>query len=94
MDGKLKIQHITNDIINCQLKIDKFQVSSFKFQDKKIKHEIQHSIPIFRPPYGKIKISQIRHLTHPLFPSLEGKGVCYKIYLWSVISYDFDSKYI
>jgi peptidoglycan/xylan/chitin deacetylase (PgdA/CDA1 family) len=34
---------------------------------------------IFRPPYGRIKLSQLRYLKK-----------IYRIYLWSVISYDFD----
>jgi len=36
---------------------------------------------LFRPPHGKLKISQYNHLKNH-----------YKIILWSIISYDFDEK--
>jgi peptidoglycan-N-acetylglucosamine deacetylase len=78
---KTENQIYYDDIVNCQQTIDKFQVSSFKFQVNKLEHETRDPKPIFRPPYGKMKISQIIHLRK-----------LYKIYFWSVISYDFDSR--
>ena len=36
---------------------------------------------LFRPPYGRIRPGQIRHLKRK-----------YKIIMWSVLSYDFDSR--
>lgn len=35
---------------------------------------------LFRPPYGRLKLSQLRHLNR-----------MFDIYLWSVLSYDFDN---
>jgi peptidoglycan-N-acetylglucosamine deacetylase len=49
------------------------------FEDIKLFEE-QYKTSIFRPPYGKLKFSQLIHLKK-----------YYKIYLWSLISYDFDS---
>lgn len=61
-------------------------LNGWKQKDKDYLNDIQHAQQIhasrlFRPPYGKIKSSQIRQLRKQ-----------FKIVMWDVLTYDFDAQ--
>jgi peptidoglycan-N-acetylglucosamine deacetylase len=59
-----------------------YYVENVKLCQSEIKNEYKANTNLFRPPYGKIKPSQSRKL----------RSIGYKIIMWDIISYDFDTK--
>lgn len=77
--------HTFNHVNGWSTKTNDYMVNTNLCQSKILNSGIKHrnQIPkLFRPPYGKIKPSQSKIL----------RKLGYKIIMWDVISYDFDTE--
>jgi len=72
--------HTYNHLNGWKTATDKYIENALSFGDEHCKLNTEHC-SLFRPPYGKITPSQSR--------ILRKKG--YKIIMWDIISYDFDT---
>jgi peptidoglycan/xylan/chitin deacetylase (PgdA/CDA1 family) len=71
--------------------------NGWKVSDSKYFNEIDEAATLiqsnlFRPPYGRIKRSQINRLIQSSDPQPSTKQAAYQIMMWSVLSGDFDTK--
>jgi peptidoglycan/xylan/chitin deacetylase (PgdA/CDA1 family) len=71
--------------------------NGWKVSDSKYFNEIDEAATLiqsnlFRPPYGRIKRSQINRLIQSSNPQPFTKQAAYQIMMWSVLSGDFDTK--
>jgi peptidoglycan/xylan/chitin deacetylase (PgdA/CDA1 family) len=80
-EGHQTGNHTFNHLNGWKTKSEKY-IENFKLcETELLKLNTEHSF-LFRPPYGKIKISQSKTI----------RDLGYKIIMWDVLSYDFDAK--
>ncbi|MEZ4786377.1 MAG: polysaccharide deacetylase family protein [Flavobacterium haoranii] len=72
--------HTFNHLKGWETKTSEY-LENFSLCEAEIQSQLNKNTNLFRPPYGKIKLSQSR--------LLRKKG--YKIIMWDIISFDFDA---
>ena len=74
----IETNHYIENFKLCETEIEKFQNLKIQKSDSQLPTP---NFQLFRPPYGKMTLSQSKKI----------RNLGYKIIMWDVLSYDFDS---